>query len=315
MDNPVSNLLGIKFPIIQGGMGNISDPHLAATISNTGGLGTIGVGTLPIEEIVANIKTMKENTERPCCVNIPISVHPHVHQVVEKVLHFKVPVVSLSAGNPAEFIPEFKKHGIKVICVSSTLRQAKKAEKAGADLIVCEGYEAAGINALNESTTMTLIPQVAKELSIPIIAAGGIADGRGLAAAISLGASGVQMGTRFVATEEAVFHDNYKQAIREATDESTIIVGRGFNNIRRIMKSKYAEELLNMEKETNVEEFIDKTSESYHQVGAMNGDTKSGFINSGQIAGLINDCPSVEELMETMVVEAKETLKVSMGLL
>ncbi|MFC3039500.1 NAD(P)H-dependent flavin oxidoreductase [Virgibacillus xinjiangensis] len=314
MENLVTNLLGIHFPIIQGGMGNISDPNLAAAISNAGGLGTIGVGTTSVEECDRKISTMMENTDRPCCVNIPVSVHPEVSRIVEMVIRKEVPVVSLSAGNPAKILPRLKEKDIKVICVSSTVKQAKKAADAGADAIVCEGYEAAGINSLNESTTMTLIPQVVNSVSVPVIAAGGIADGRGMAAAISLGASGVQMGTRFVATKEAMFHRNYKESILKATDESTIIIGRPANKIRRILKGNYADKLSEIE-DGPIEMFMEKTGEEYHEIGAVEGDTDNGFVNSGQIAGLINDCPSVAELMETMVTEAKETLKGSIGIL
>ncbi|MFC2947992.1 NAD(P)H-dependent flavin oxidoreductase [Virgibacillus sediminis] len=314
MENPITHLLGVKFPIIQGGMGNISDPKLAAAISNAGGLGTIGVGTTSAEECDIKISTMMENTDRPCCVNIPVSVHPEVNRIVEMIIQKGVPVVSLSAGNPAKIIPQLKEKDIKVICVSSTVKQAKKATNAGADLIVCEGYEAAGINSLNESTTMTLIPQVANSVSVPVIAAGGIADGRGLAAALSLGASGVQMGTRFVATKEAMFHRNYKDSILEATDESTIIIGRPTNKIRRVLKGNYANKLLEIE-DGSMEDFMERTQEKYHEIGALAGDTDNGFVNSGQIAGLIKDCPSVEELMEEMVTQAKETLKASLDAL
>ncbi|WP_085992295.1 NAD(P)H-dependent flavin oxidoreductase [Oceanobacillus senegalensis] len=312
MGNRVTDILNIKYPIIQGGMGNISDPNLASAISEAGGLGTIGVGTIPVEEVRLKIETMVKNTDQPCCVNIPISVHPDTEQVVKEVIKYKVPVVSLSAGNPSTLIPLFHEHDIKVICVTASVRQAKKAEKAGADIVVCEGYEAAGINALNESTTMTLVPQIVKELSVPVIAAGGIADGKGLAAALSLGAQGVQMGTRFVATNEAGFHPTYKKAILDASDEATMIIGRRFQKIRRVMKGEYAAILLELENgDMNLEEFMEKTDEDYHEIGAKKGNMKNGFINGGQIAGLIDDCPSVADLMKSIVKEAKEVLEIS----
>ncbi|MGV3489588.1 MAG: NAD(P)H-dependent flavin oxidoreductase [Tuberibacillus sp.] len=308
MNNSLCRVLGIKYPILQGGMGNVSDAGLAAAVSNAGGLGTIGVGNLSMDVVKRNIRTMLESSDYPCCVNIPISVHPHAKDVVEEVVKQGVPIVSLSAGNPAPFIPYLREHGVKVICVVASVRQARKAEAAGADVIVCEGYEAAGINAPNEATTITLVPQVVNAVSVPVAAAGGIGDGRGLAAAIALGASGVQMGTRFIATAEAPYHDNYKKAIIEADDESTVIVGRKFNRIRRLIRNEYVNELQRDEAELDAKSFTEKTSEQHHQLGAIEGDFKNGFINGGQIAGLIKDIPTVKELMETMVFEARERL-------
>jgi enoyl-[acyl-carrier protein] reductase II len=312
--NKLTQLLNITYPIIQGGMGNISDPYLAAAISNAGGLGTIGVGDLPVNEAVYKVTKMLKQTSNPCCVNIPIAVHPNVRHIVQQMINLNVPVVSLSAGNPAPFISLLQQHKIIVICVIATVRQAKKAEKAGADIIVCEGYEAAGINAKNESTTMSLIPQVVQQVNIPVVAAGGIADGKGLAAALALGASGVQMGTRFIATKEAPYHEIYKQAIIQATDESTVIVGRKFNRIRRLIRSEYTSKLLEIEnKYDDSALFSEQTTETHHKIGALDGDMKNGFINGGQIAGLIEDCPSVYDLLETMTADAKQILKQSLG--
>lgn len=313
LGNLLTERLNIIYPILQGGMGNISDPGLAAAVSNVGGLGTIGAGNMPVEEVLTKIKEMMKRTSKPYCVNVPISVHPHTEQLIQELIELKVPVVSLSAGNPAPFVPLLKEHDITVICVSSTVSQAKKAEAAGVDIIVCEGYEAAGINALNESTTMTLIPQVVEKVSVPVVAAGGIANGKGLAAALSLGALGVQMGTRFIATKESPYHDNYKQKIIHATDESTIIVGRRYHRIRRLMKTNYVHKLTELEmKHEKPDLFIEETSEDHHKLGAIVGDLDNGFINGGQIAGLIDDCPTVEELIATMVRDAKQILKFSM---
>lgn len=307
--NPLCHTLNIKHPILQGGMGNISDPGLAAAVSEAGGLGTIGVGTMPIHEVEEKIKQMKEATTKPCCVNIPLSVHPNVEEIMNLVINYRIPVVSLSAGNPAPYIKRFHAHGIKVICVTAAVKQAVKAEASGADVIVCEGYEAAGINSNLESTTMTLVPQIAKHVSVPLVAAGGIADGRGLAAALSLGASGVQMGTRFIATKEAPYHSEYKNKILEATDSATTIVGRPYNKIRRLMKTPYSEVLLQKEsKGMTQQEFMEMTSEAIHIKGALHGQMEDGFINSGQIAGLIADCPSVHDLIQGMLKEADSTL-------
>ncbi len=307
--NRLIDLLNIQYPIIQGGMGNVSNAPLTAAISEAGGLGTLGIGTMQPDEIEALIKDTKERTDKPFAVNIPLSVSPSVKETAMLLFQYEVPVVVLSAGNPAPFIPKFKEKGLTVICVVASVKHAKKAEQAGADIIVAEGYEAAGINATEESTTMTLIPQVVDAVDIPVIAAGGIGDGRGLAAALSLGAAGVQMGTRFIATQEGAFHENYKQKLMDATDTETTIVGRSYGKIRRLMKTPYALELLKDEASGgDLELFVQKTTEDYHRKGAVEGDFDKGFINSGQIAGLINDIPSVEELLQRMVKEAKETL-------
>ncbi|MGG3963679.1 NAD(P)H-dependent flavin oxidoreductase [Heyndrickxia faecalis] len=314
MANPVTEMLGIKFPVFQGGMGNISDPALAASVSNAGGLGTIGAGTLPVAEIEKRMDKMCKLAASPCCVNIAISVHPNADEVIRLAIEKKIPVVSLSAGNPSKYIPVLHRNGIKVICVSSTVRQAKKAEAAGADILVCEGYEAAGINAANESTTMVLVPQIVKAVNIPVVAAGGIADGKGLAAALSLGAYGVQMGTRFIATKEAQFHPVYKKSVIEATDEATMIIGRPYKVLRRVFKNAYADYLRKLEESgTDPDRFKAQTSEAHHERGALQGDMEHGFINGGQIAGLIEDCPSVAQLLEEMVKEAQAVLTRSMA--
>lgn len=314
--NRLYQMLHIKYPIIQGGMGNVSNAPLTAAISEAGGLGTLGIGTMQPEEIEGLIKETKALTDKPFAVNIPLSVSPAVKETAMLLFRYEIPVVVLSAGNPAPFIPKFKERGLTVICVVASVKHAKKAEQAGADIIVAEGYEAAGINATEESTTMTLIPQVVDAVDIPVIAAGGIGDGRGLSAVMALGASGVQMGTRFIATQEGAFHENYKQKLVNATDTETAIVGRTYGKIRRLMKTPYALELLNDEATgVDVEAFMNKTTEDYHRKGAVEGDFEKGFINSGQIAGLIRDVPTVEELLGRMMKEARNTLKKTESLL
>ncbi|MBO8157019.1 MAG: nitronate monooxygenase [Bacillaceae bacterium] len=306
----ICELLTIRYPIIQGGMGNISNAPLTAAVSEAGGLGTIGAGTMTPEEVESIIIETKERTDRPFAVNIPLKVTPYLDEIVEIVLKHQVPCVSLSAGNPRPFIPVFKEKGMKVITVSASIRQGKKAEEAGADIIVAEGYEAAGINSNLETTTLTLIPQMVQAVDIPVVAAGGIGDGKGLAAMLVLGASGVQMGTRFIATKEAPFHQAYKQKILEADDHGTVIVGRSYGQIRRLMKIPYAEMLLEEEKKgMEAETYRDKTSEKHHRIGALQGDFEQGFINGGQISGLINHIPSVSELMEQMMEEARSQLE------
>ena len=304
--NILTDILNIKYPIIQGGMGNISNAILTAAVSEAGGLGTIGAGTMPPEEVEKIIEETRSLTNKPFAVNVALSVSPYVTEILSLVIKHKIPAVSLSAGNPAPFIPKLHEKGVKVIAVAASVRQALKAETAGADIIAAEGYEAAGINSSLETTTLVLIPQITGVVSVPVVAAGGIGDGKGLAAMLALGASGVQMGTRFIATKEAPFHPQYKQKIIEASDHETLIVGRSVGRIRRVLSTGYANKLLDYEKQgISLDEFNKLTSEDYHKIGAINGNGDEGFMNSGQIAGLIADLPSVKELLDNMIEDAK----------
>ncbi|MCM3617179.1 nitronate monooxygenase [Sutcliffiella horikoshii] len=308
--NKLVEILGIDLPIIQGGMGNISNAALTASVSNAGGLGTIGAGTMRPEEVEEIIIQTKAMTGRPFAVNVALSVSPHTKEILTLIIKHRVPVVSLSAGNPSPYIPKLKEHGVKIISVVASPKQAIKAEKAGADIIVAEGYEAAGINSSLETTTMTLIPQVADAVSIPIAAAGGIGNGSGLAAAMALGASGVQMGTRLIATKEAPFHPLYKNAILEADDQGTVIVGRTVGRVRRVLRTPYANHLIHKENEgITLEEFNELTTEDHHIKGAVEGELEKGFINGGQIVSVISSIPSVNELFKQMMVDAKKQLQ------
>lgn len=314
--NILTDILNIKYPIIQGGMGNISNAILTAAVSEAGGLGTIGAGTMPPEEVEKIIEETRSLTNKPFAVNVALSVSPYVTEILSLVIKHKIPAVSLSAGNPAPFIPKLHEKGVKVIAVAASVRQALKAETAGADIIAAEGYEAAGINSSLETTTLVLIPQITGVVSVPVVAAGGIGDGKGLAAMLALGASGVQMGTRFIATKEAPFHPQYKQKIIEASDHETLIVGRSVGRIRRVLSTGYANKLLDYEKQgISLDEFNKLTSEDYHKIGAINGNGDEGFMNSGQIAGLIADLPSVKELLDNMIEDAKLQLHKAKNLL
>jgi enoyl-[acyl-carrier protein] reductase II len=309
----LTELLQISYPIIQGGMGNISNAELTAAVSEAGGLGTLGAGTMNADELEKMILSTQKNTAKPFALNLALGVSPCVKDILSLVIKHKVPIISLSAGNPAPFIPKLHEHGVKVISVVASVHQAKKAEAAGTDVIVAEGYEAAGINSPFETTTLTLIPQVVDAVNIPVVAAGGIGDGRGLAAMLILGASGVQMGTRFIATQEAPFHHAYKQNLLNAADTDTVIVGRSVGKIRRILHTTYANRLLDIEKQgTTFEDFQRLTTEEIHKVGAIEGNGEDGFMNGGQISGLINEIPTVAELLANMMEVAKrETQKVS----
>ncbi|MDQ0218728.1 nitronate monooxygenase [Peribacillus cavernae] len=302
--NRLCELLQIGVPIIQGGMGNISHPQLTAAISNAGALGTIGAGTMSPDEVEAKIIRTKELTVRPFALNIAITVSPYTKELIELVLKHEVPVISLSAGNPASYVEYLHHHSVKVIAVVGAVKHAKKAEAGGADVIVGEGYEAAGINSPLETTTLALIPQLVDAVHVPVVAAGGIADGRGMAASFALGAEGVQMGTRFIATKEAPFSDIYKQRLIDANDNETVVIGRSVKRIRRVLKNPYVKEIL--ESETagmTLDTFNELTNEDHHILGAVEGNEESGYWNSGQISGLIRQVPSVGELIANMVNE------------
>lgn len=307
--NELCEILKIKHPIIQGGMGNISNAPLTIAVSEAGGLGTIGVGTMEPQEVEQIIKETKDGTDKPFAVNIPINVTPYLKEMLSLVLQYKVPIVSLSAGNPVPFIKKLQDNGLKVISVCASVKQAKKVAESGADVIVAEGYEAAGINSSFETTTLTLIPQITDRVDVPVVAAGGIGDGRGLAAMLMLGASGVQMGTRFIATQESPFHINYKKQVIDANDHGTTIVGRSVGRIRRILNTAYSEKLVALEKEgIQLKDFERMTTEAYHKMGALEGSLDEGFMNSGQVAGLIKDVPSVKDLLEKMMREASKAI-------
>lgn len=301
------DLLSIRYPILQGGMGNISSVDLAVAVSEAGGLGTIGCGTSTVEEVEEKILAIKNETKLSFAVNIAINVTPHTKELIELVIKHKVPVVSLSAGNPAPYISILHKNAIKVITLVASVKHAQKAVAAGADVVVAEGFEAAGINSDLELTTFTLIPQIVASVDVPVVAAGGIGDGKGFAAALALGASGVQMGTRLIATKESTVHETYKQRLIDASDTDTMIIGRPVGRIRRVLKNDYAENLFAIESQgLTLEKYNELTSETYHIKGAIDGNMEQGFINSGQVSGLISHLPTVKELLEDMMSSAKE---------
>jgi enoyl-[acyl-carrier protein] reductase II len=314
--NRITSILNINYPIIQGGMGNISNAKLAAAVSEAGGLGTIGCGTMSVEQVEGIITETKRLTKKPFALNIAINVSPHVDELIELTIKHNIPVISLSAGNPTPFIPKLHEHGKVVLAIVASVKHAIKAEEAGADILVTEGYEAAGINSTLELTTFTLVPQVVQRVSVPVIAAGGVGDGKGLAAALMLGAEGVQIGTRFIATKEAPFHANYKEKLIGASGTDAVIIGRSVGRIRRVLNTNYVQRLLEQEKGgISLQDFGQSTTEKYHVLGAINGDLNKGFLNSGQVAGLIEDIPSVKDLINDMIKIAKKQMKSGITLL
>jgi len=301
----VCDMLQIDIPIFQGGMGNISNAQLTSAVSEAGGLGTIGCGSMTPSQVEEIIIQTKKRTSRNFALNIAINVSPYTDELIQLIIKHKIPIVSLSAGNPVPYIAKLHEHDVKVIVLVASVKHAQKAEEAGADILVAEGFEAAGINSNLELTTFTLIPQIVKSVKVPVIAAGGIGDGKGLAAALMLGASGVQIGTRLIATQDAPFHDQYKNSLVNASDTETTIIGRSFGQRRRILKTPYSTKLDELEQAgLTPEQYRELTSEVNHVKGAIEGDLENGFINSGQIAGLINHIPTVDELFKSMMNEA-----------
>ena len=248
MKTRITQLLGIKYPVIQGGMAWVAEHHLAAAVSEAGGLGLLGGANAPGEVIREEIRKTRKLTDKPFGVNVML-MSPHAQDVARVVVEESVSVVTTGAGNPEKFMEEWKRAGIKVIPVVASVALAKRMERSGADGVVAEGYESGG--HIGEATTMTLVPQVADAVSIPVIAAGGIADGRGLAAALMLGAEAVQMGTRFVAAREAVVHENYKKRIIQAKDIDTAVTGRSHGHPIRCLRNQMTRESLQLEREGN----------------------------------------------------------------
>lgn len=293
----ITELLGIKYPIIQGGMAWVATHELAAAVSDAGGLGIIAAGNAPGEYVRNEIKKLRELTDKPFGVNIML-LSPYAEDIVDIVCDERVPVVTTGAGNPGKYIERFKSLGIKVIPVVPTVSLAQRLERLGVDAIIVEGTEAGG--HIGELTTMTLIPQVSDAVKLPVIAAGGVGDSRGLVAAFALGAEGVQVGTRFVCSIEAKVHDNYKQEIIKASDRDAIVTGRSTGHPVRVLRNKFTKEYLNIEKSGVSGEALEGMGTGRLKLAVVDGDVENGSVMSGQIAGLICDIKSCKDIIENM---------------
>lgn len=249
-ENRVCEILGIEYPIIEGGLAYVGNGSLAAAVSNGGGLGVVGSAGRSVEDFREQIKIAADQTDHPFGVNLPISRHSDSSKYVEVILENKhlIKAVSISAGNPRPFIPVFKEAGMRVMVLTSTALHSLKAEEAGADIIICEGFEAGGHNGPAELTLFSLIPQAVKAVSVPVVAAGGISNGQGILAAFVLGAEGVQLGTRFVATKECQAHDEYKKLLVESSDDATVVMERSIGRVCRVLKGPFVQEILELEK-------------------------------------------------------------------
>ena len=298
LKNKLCQILNIKYPIIQGGMAWVATAELAAAVSNAGGLGIIGAGHMPPDVLRREIQKAKTLTNQVFGVNIML-MSPFVKEVMQVVLDEKVPVITTGAGNPGEYIPALKEIGTKIIPVVASVALAKRLERIGVDAIIAEGQESGG--HIGEISTMSLIPQIADAVRIPVIAAGGIADSRGFVAALALGAQGVQIGTRFVASLECIAHENYKAAILKAKDRSTVVTGIATGHPVRVITNKFTRDYEAMEKRGASPEELECMGAGKLRIAARDGDVDNGSVMLGQIAGLIKDIKSVEDIIQDIV--------------
>lgn len=307
MNTRITEILGIKYPIIQGGMAWIAESTLASAVSTAGGLGLIAGGSAPIDYLREQIRKTKAAVgDKPFGVNIML-MSPNAEELAKLVIEEGVPVVTTGAGNPGKFMEAWKEVGIKVIPVIPSVALAKRMERAGADAVVAEGTESGG--HIGENTTMCLVPQVVDALEIPVIAAGGIADGRGIAASMMLGAEGVQVGTRFLAAEECQIHPTYKELVVKAKDTDSIVTGRSTGHPCRNVKTKFAKRLASGEKDGSLtpDKFEEITLGSLRKA-VQDGNLDEGSFLCGAIAGMINDVKSCRDIIEEMFSEAEKLL-------
>ena len=306
MKTRITDLLGIEYPIIQGGMAWVAEHHLAAAVSEAGGFGLIGAASAPAEIVREEIRKAKALTDKPFGVNIML-LNPNSEEVAKVVVEEGVKAVTTGAGNPEKFIPMFKEAGIKVIPVVASVAMAKRMERYGADAVVAEGMEAGG--HIGSQTKMALIPQVVDAVDIPVIAAGGIGDGRGFAAVTMLGAEAVQMGTRFVVADESIVHDNYKDRIVKAKDIDTVVTGLSTGHPIRVLRNQMTKEYLKLEESGAPFEELEKLTLGALRKAVMDGDIKNGSVMAGQIAGLVHKRQSCKEIIEEIMREAESLLK------
>lgn len=308
INSPLCELLNIEYPVIQGGMAWIADGELAAAVSNAGGLGIITAMNAGEEHLIEQINIAKSLTDKPFGVNLMLQ-SPLTARAAEIVVEQGVKVVTTGAGSPSKYIPMWKEAGIKVIPVIASVAMAKSAQRAGADAVIAEGQESGG--HIGELTTMALVPQVCDAVDIPVIAAGGIADGRGLAASIMLGACGVQMGTRFLCAKECNVHSTYKEMVLKASDISTVTTGRRFGgNTCRCIKNQFARDFLKKEylPETTAEDVAELGVGSLRKA-AVDGNKTEGCFLAGQISGLVKEEQTAKEIIEDVVFGAEKVLK------
>ena len=302
----VCDLLNIKYPILQGGMAWTSTAELAAGVSNAGGLGIIGAGSMPPDVLKEEIVKLRALTDKPFGVNLVLLNNPFVTELVKVIIEKRVPVVTTGAGNPGPFIPELKDQGVKILPVTASVALAKRLERAGADALITEGMEAGG--HVGELTTFVLVPQVAAAVKIPVIAAGGIANGRGMIAAFVLGARGVQLGTRFVCATECTVHPKVKEKILRAKDRDTTVTGYSTGHPVRILKNKLSRELELLDRENKGKE-VEERGEGKLRLAMQDGDVDWGSLMAGQSAAMVDKIESAKDIVESLIEEASTALK------
>ncbi len=305
MKTRITELLGIEYPIIQGGMAWVAEHNLAAAVSNAGGLGIIGAASAPAEVVREEIRKCKELTDKPFGVNVML-LNPNADDVAKIIVEEGVKVVTTGAGSPSKYMSMWKEANVKVIPVVASVAMAKMMERAGADAVVAEGMESGG--HIGSTTTMALLPQVVDAVDIPVIGAGGIADGRGFAAAIMLGASAVQMGTRFVVADESIVHDNYKDRLVKASDIDSAVTGMSTGHPVRCLRNKMTKEYLKLEKSGADFMELEKLTLGTLRMAVIEGDVVNGTVMAGQIAGLVKKKESCVEIIEEIMNDATKLL-------
>ena len=305
MKTAITELLGIEYPVIQGGMAWVAESHLASAVSNAGGLGLIAAAAAPAEWVRDQIRQAKKMTDKPFGVNIML-MSPEADAVAKVVIEEGVQVVTTGAGSPEKYMADWKAAGVKVIPVVASTALAKRMERCGADAVVAEGTEAGG--HIGEITTMALVPQVVDAVSIPVIAAGGIADGRGMAAAFMLGAKGVQVGTAFAASKESIIHENYKNSILKAKDIDTRVTGRSTGHPIRVLRNDMTRKYLELEQAGAPFEELESLTLGSLGRAVQEGDVKGGSLMAGQSAGLVKESLSCEELIRGMAAKAESLM-------
>lgn len=305
MQTEITELLGIQYPIIQGGMAWVAEHHLAAAVSEAGGLGLIGAANAPAEWVREQIRAAKNLTEQPFGVNIML-MSPYADEVAKVIVEEGVKVVTTGAGNPEKYMEMWKAAGIKVIPVVASVALAKRMERYGADAVVAEGTESGG--HIGEATTMTLVPQVVDAVSIPVIAAGGIGDGRGIAAAFMLGAEAVQMGTRFLVAKECTVHQNYKDRVLKAKDIDSTVTGRTHGHPVRCLRNQMTREYVKLENEGKSFEELEYLTLGTLRKAVQEGDVTNGTVMAGQIAGMVSKEQTCKEMIDEMMAQAETLL-------
>ncbi len=301
--NRITDILNIEYPILQGGMAWVSTGELALAVSEGGGLGIVAAGNAPADMVKKEIKKIKENSDKPFGVNVML-LSPYVDEIIDLVVEERVPVVTTGAGNPGKYMKKLKEGDTKVIPVVPSVALAKRLEKQQVDALIAEGTEAGG--HIGELTTMALVPQVVDAVDIPVIAAGGIVDGRGLVAAFALGAQGVQIGTRFVCAKECIVHENYKQAIIKAKDRDAVVTGRSTGHPVRSLKNKLTNELNKLEKEGTSVEKIEELGSGKMALAAKDGDMEMGSVMAGQVAAMVREEKSAREIIQELIEDARK---------